>query len=95
MARWFRRALPRARSLTAINGPNPNNRSIVPTWAANKIHDPTTALDVRIAVAAVFALLVGCITAVGAYFAGVPEWLIPAVAVLGGLGAAAYILFFA
>jgi hypothetical protein len=53
----------------------------------NKIHDPTTALAVRIAVAAVFALLVGCITAVGAYFAGVPEWLIPAVAVLGGVSA--------
>jgi hypothetical protein len=41
------------------------------------------------------ALLVASLMAAGAHWADIPEWEIPAIAVLGGLGAAVYVLFFA
>lgn len=54
----------------------------------------TKALVLRICVAVVWALLVGLLMAVGANLLDMQEWLIPAVAVLGGAGAAIYVLFF-
>jgi hypothetical protein len=51
-------------------------------------------LVVETSVAAVVALLVAFLMAAGAYWTRIPEWEIPAVAVLGGLGAAVYVLFF-
>jgi hypothetical protein len=55
----------------------------------------TRTLVVQTSVATFMALLVASLMAAGAHWADIPEWEIPAIAVLGGLGAAVYVLFFA
>jgi hypothetical protein len=63
--------------------------------AARSVNKQTRSLAVQTSVAAVVALLVAFLMAAGARLTDIPEWEIPAVAVLGGLGAAVYVLFFA
>ena len=55
----------------------------------------TRALVLRTCVAVVWALLVGSLMAAGAYLLNIHESQIPAIAVLGGAGAAIFVLFFA
>ena len=45
--------------------------------------------------ASIVSTVVGLVMAVGAYFADIAGWEITAIGVLGGMGAAVYVLFFA
>jgi hypothetical protein len=65
------------------------------THASQVAHAKPTLLWSRSRVTAFLALLVASFMAVGAYWTDMSEWEIPDVAVLGGLGAAVYVRFFA
>lgn len=70
-------------------------RPIPRSRVAYSTSNQTRSLVVQTLVAAFMALLVASLMAAGAHWTDIPEWEIPAVAVLGGLGAAVYVLFFA
>ncbi len=91
MSKLNRRRLPNC-SVPTIRQ---STRRAPTSQVAHKTSGHTRPLVVQSSVAAFVALLVAFLMAVGAYWTNIPEWQIPAVAVLGGLGAAVYVLFFA
>ncbi len=65
------------------------------THASQVAYTKPTLLWSRPKLTAFLGLLVASLMAVGAHWTNMSEWEIPVVAVLGGLGAAVYVHFFA